>query len=51
MTKKDFEAIAAAIAHSKDMSDVRINIAAYCAQTNPRFDIKRFLAACERKVS
>lgn len=47
MTKKDFEAIAAAIANSSDMRALRLNVAAYCAQTNPRFDAARFLAACE----
>lgn len=53
MTKKDFEAIAAAIraatATTQELSAMEIvaeKIAAYCASTNPRFDTARFLAAC-----
>ena len=49
MTKKDFEFIASLIDASRNgvnADHLAILAAAYCAEVNPRFDEKRFLAAC-----
>ena len=58
MTKKDYEAIAAAIAHTKMLADsngygaystleeVAEQLAAVMAADNERFDRARFLKAC-----
>ena len=49
MTRKDFEAIAQAIAKIADL-ETRVMIAEAmartCARTNPRFDQSRFYEAC-----
>lgn len=49
MTRKDFEAIAQAIAKIEDL-DTRVMIAEAmartCAQANPRFNMSKFYEAC-----
>jgi len=49
MTRKDFKAIAEAIAKIEDLQ-IRVTIAEAmartCAQDNPRFDQSRFYEAC-----
>jgi hypothetical protein len=48
MTKKDFELIASAVRASKRNGvPVESYLAAMLADTNPRFDEARFLAACK----
>lgn len=60
MTKKDYEIIAKAIAHSRYLGGqaitqeyqsaidtVTLRIARVLEDTNPRFDVSRFLSACQ----
>jgi hypothetical protein len=53
MSKKDFNAIAAALASMPDCpsKDVAvIKIALHCAARNPNFDTARFKEACKCKI-
>jgi hypothetical protein len=53
MTKKDFNAIAAALSSMPDCpsKDVAvIKIALHCAARNPNFDTSRFKEACKCKI-
>lgn len=55
MTRKDFEALAAALNAARYVSAekvwdvVAVKIAEVCASDNPRFDSARFFAACSGK--
>lgn len=49
MSRKDFEAIAAALRESRATEEVVRAMAAHCATTNPRFDKARFIEAATRE--
>lgn len=55
MTRKHFEAVAATIAELKISAADRVHVASKLAAVfitlNPRFDARRFLAACGVEVS
>jgi hypothetical protein len=49
MTRKHFIAIADAVANIPDMEtrkDIARRMATVCRDTNPQFDLRRFLIAC-----